>query len=723
MRWSHLLLATVGAAAFAPSLARADEAPDSSATVKEVVITAQRLDAARATIQPQTGASTYTIPSAAIQLLPGGDNVGLNTVVLQMPGVSQDSYGQLHVRDDHANIQFRFNGVILPEGLSFFGQVISPRIADQIQLVTGALPAEYGLRTAGVLNITTKSAFANGGQVGIYGGSHGEWEPSIQYGGSSGANSYFFSGSYLQDQLGIESVDGSNTPRHDRTTQLQGFGYFDHIIDQNSRVSFFVGLARQTFQIPDPIGLQPSAGFQFKGQTAFPSEHVNQNQREINNFAAVSYLYTNGDFSGQVSTYARYSSLRYTPDILGELLYNGFQQTARKETIALGFQMDGAFKLGTDHTIRAGFIFENDRSNSATTAQSFETDNNGVPLTDINGNNIAETIVDNGHANARTYSAYLQDEWKPIDAFVLNYGLRFDQLDSFREENQLSPRVNFVWKPFKGTTLHGGYSRYFTPPPFELVSNTTISKFVNTVAYPTVPLDTTPYSERENYFDFGAQQQIIKGLTVGADVYYRTSKHLIDEGQFGEAIILTPFNYHYGKIHGVEVTLAYDNGPFTSYFNGGYERALGKQIESSEYNFGTGCPSAPPFPDDPTCKLGYTQFHSIFLDHNETWTSSFGAAYRWRDTKFAIDGLYGSGLRATGASNIPNGVSVPTYMTFNLSVLQRIKFLPLGPFDARFDIVNLADKKYEIRDGTGVGVGAPQWGAGRGFFVGLTKLF
>ena len=68
-------------------------------------------------------------------------------------------------------------------------------------------------------------------------------------------------------------------------------------------------------------------------------------------------------------------------------------------------------------------------------------------------------------------------------------------------------------------------------------------------------------------------------------------------------------------------------------------------------------------------------------------------------------------------------MSLPTYTTFNLSLLQDIDNLPAGPFSVRFDIVNLFDKEYEIRDGGGVGVGAPSWGARRGFFAGVTKKF
>ncbi len=189
-----LLLATAGAAALCTSAMAAD-APGTDDTVSEVVVTAQRLDAARSAIEPALGATSYSLPQAFVTNLPGGANTQLNQVVLQAPGVAQDSFGQLHVRGDHGNIQYRLNNVILPEGLAVFGQTLSPRLASNIQLITGALPAQYGLRTAGIINITTKSGFKNEGEASIYGGSHGVITPSLEGGGSFGRSSAFGSSS------------------------------------------------------------------------------------------------------------------------------------------------------------------------------------------------------------------------------------------------------------------------------------------------------------------------------------------------------------------------------------------------------------------------------------------------------------------------------------------------------------------------------------------------
>ena len=134
--------------------------------LQEITVTAERLNEARAGIQTQTGASTYTIDAAAIAATPGGDNTLLNQVIMQAPDVAQDSFGQFHVRGEHNGLQYRLNGIILPEGISVFGQSLDPRLISSMSLITGALPAEYGLRTAGIIDLTTKSGLLQpGGSV------------------------------------------------------------------------------------------------------------------------------------------------------------------------------------------------------------------------------------------------------------------------------------------------------------------------------------------------------------------------------------------------------------------------------------------------------------------------------------------------------------------------------------------------------------------------------
>jgi outer membrane receptor protein involved in Fe transport len=722
-------LAAVGAwAAASVSTAQTAPAPAASpaspakpgASVSEIVVTAQRLNDARASIQPQIGASVYAITDQAIKQMPGGENVQLDQVILQAPGVAEDSYGQIHVRGEHNGLQYRLNGIILPEGLSVFGQALDPRLIQSIDLITGALPAEYGLRTAGIIDITTKSGVANGGSVTMYGGSRDEINPSVEYHGSSGSLNYFVSASYMRNDLGIESPDGSADPIHDKTSQLHAFAYVEDIISPNSRIAVIAGTSDERFQIPDVFGGEPTLGLSVgeptTAPTLYPSQDLNENQRENTQFASVSYLYDRGPFTAQVSLTGRYSTLTFIPDDVGDLLYNGIAQYARKSDTAGDFQVDAVYRASAAHTIRAGIFAAVDRADSDTASQVLQTNAAGAqvgapPFAPI-------TIIDDGGRTATTWSAYLQDEWKLLSTLTLNYGLRFDQFMAYRNENQLSPRVNLVWKPFGGTTFHAGYSRYFSPPPFELVGQETIDKFNGTTAaVPSGSLDTTPYSERANYYDVGVQQRVDHHLTVGLDLYDKDDKDLVDEGQFGAPIILTPFNYAVGHQYGVELTATYQQGPFSAYANFAAQRAEGKDIISSQFNFSA-------------ADLAYIQNNYIDLDHSASYTASAGVSYGlpfWRGTRLGADALYGSGLRADLAlpqgGDIPNGEVLPSYVQVNLTASHRFETAPGGPYVVRLDVINVADKLIELRNGSGVGVFEPQYGPRRAIFAGITKEF
>ena len=704
-----------------PALAEASDpaAADAPATPSQIVVTAHRLDSARESIKPSLGASTYSLSEQAIQNLPGSDNQPIQDIILQMPGVSQDQFGQFHVRDEHNGVQYRLNGVIIPESIAVFGQMLSPRLIQRMDLVTGTLPAQYGLRTAGILDITTKSGLKDSTTISLFGGSHETIEPSVQLSGSSGLTTWFVSGDFKHNDLGINNVNGNASAIHDRTNQVNAFGYIDRILGDADRIALTGGYANQHFQIPNPTGLvgaqigamgEPVA---VNGITAFPSTQLNESQLQTFGFAALSWLHSAGPFSSQVSLFGRVASLDYRPDDTGELLFDGIAQAATKREASFGLQLDSAYKLGDLHTLRFGGFFEQDRSHSYTQTAVFPTSGDvydptlGYQIGTISGPPVV--LPFDTDAGQRTYSVYVQDEWHLVQHVVLNYGARFDANEGPRNEHQVSPRVNLVWSPPGGFTGHAGFARYFSPAPFELVAGANLAQLAGTTVAPNVRQDDATYAQRESYWDAGFEQKLGGGVTLGLDGYYRTLTQMVDEGQFGAPIILSPFNYARGRIYGTELSVQYAHGGLTAYANIAWAKAQGTQIDSNQYNFSA---------ED----LAYIATHWIYVDHNQTWTGSAGAAYRWVDgalagSRLSVDMVTGSGLRESVGA-IPNGAALPYYTTFNLSVGHKIASAGL---DLHLDVVNLLDKVYEIRNGTGVGVGAPSFGPRRGIFVGFSK--
>src|SRR5881227_3084082 len=278
-----------------PTAAPSPSASPKTAEAERVTVTSQELDISREAIVPNLGATRYTIGPNRLDSQAQGENAPFNQTILRFPGVAQDSFSQLHVRGEHANLQYRIDDVLLPESIPGFGQELETRFADSVSLITGALPAQFGFRNTGVVDIHTKNgALFQQGEASLYVGSFDTIKESLEYGGVLEKLSLFVTESYLHDGIGIENPTRSSDPIHDDTDQYKVFGYLSYIFDPTSRLTLLFSCNHSDFQIPNTPGLTPA--FTLGTKSTFDSAKLDENQTEDSAYEILTYQKHVGDF-------------------------------------------------------------------------------------------------------------------------------------------------------------------------------------------------------------------------------------------------------------------------------------------------------------------------------------------------------------------------------------------------------------------------------------------
>ncbi|WP_431268447.1 TonB-dependent receptor [Dankookia sp. P2] len=683
-----------------PAAAQPAAEPAPEATLPDLVVEAQRAATARQGILARFGSRETTVDRETIEALPGGGAQPLNQVLLQTPGVVQDSFGEVHVRGEHRNLQYRLNGVALPEGLSGFGQVFDARAMRSVGVLTGALPAQSGFRTNAVIELETRSgALDPGGSIGVQGGSRGTIQPYANWAGFLGGWDVFATGTFLRSDQGIENPTSSFTAINGQTQQTRGLAYAARQLDDTTRLSVIAGTSLNRFRIPVTRGVEPeSTAF---GLSDYDSAALRARQWERSWYGTAALQKSWGDVDVQVAPFIRSSSIHYVPSVVGETVINGVASDVYRGSLAMGMQSDAAWRVAADHTLRAGFQFTGERARFRSATTVLPLDGAGSAIDD------PLTLTDRFGRTGWLYGGYVQDEWRLTEAVTLNLGLRWDQMAEYVTAGQLSPRANLVWRASETTTLHAGYARTFTPPASELVSSGTIAQSQGTTGAAPGTQNDPVRPERAHRFDAGVSQKLGENLTLGVDAYYKDVRDLLDFGQFGNALIFTPFNYRQGKIYGVEFSGNWRTERWLAYANLAVSRSAGRDITSAQFTF------------DPA-ELTYIAGKYVRTDHDQLLTGSAGAVWKgWEGGRLSASMLYGNGLR----KGFANSEKMAAYASFNFGVAQDFEGPDKGIWTARLDLINAFDTVYQLRDGSGIGVGAPQSGLRRTVLAGLSRAF
>ncbi len=241
--------------------------PESSAAVEETASTAE---STAVSLEPApdvtvlgarertTGTSESVLSRQTIASLPGGDTQPLAYALATQPGFVADTFGfGLHVRGADGGLLYVIDGIpLLAAPLGEWGAAmgfIPTRLVQNIRVLTGGFPAEFGSGLGAVVDITTRHAVGGpSGEAQAAYGSYGTTNYALNYAQEIGKLSLFAAGDFQNTKRGFDPP--SVTPiLHDSMTSGSGFLRLDYHLRETDHIELITTFNQSRFQIPiDP---------------------------------------------------------------------------------------------------------------------------------------------------------------------------------------------------------------------------------------------------------------------------------------------------------------------------------------------------------------------------------------------------------------------------------------------------------------------------------------
>lgn len=662
-------------------------------------------------IQYKSSSESYSVSRKDIETLPRGNNNDVYDVLLTVPSVAYGALKQTHIRQDHANQQFRIDGIPIPETVSgAFADIVPPRAWERADIILGGMEAQYGNKTALVLDITSKSGTKPGfGSVQVFGGSNETVNPSFEYGGTIGEKVRFYVlNSYVTTNRGIEPPTLGKTNNHNQSEKNNTYLRGDYQHDNRNNLSWIFLNSTAKYQIPTipNLAANPAVLALLPGFNPDASQSVNQFQKEDNQYSHLVWRHdVNASSFFSTGFYFRRGVADFQTDPLNALAYAddvNKAQTANQRRVAYsgGMRLDHTWVPDSRHLVKTGLQIDYSRANNTAQIFAFDT-TGGAPAGPV-------ITREASNQNIQTRQEFwVQDQWSPNDHWTFNLGVRGDAIQGFYNEGQVSPRVGATYKFNQANVFHAYYGRLFTPPNIEQVAFARLNT-QNTTAQPDNPSGFNPRAERSHYFEVGSYHAVTRFATLELTGYYKLSHFQSDAGQFGSTPLRNFFAFERGWQRGIDGALKVQfTDDLTGRGNVAWGQCKGYGLQSGQY------------------LLEQAEINDInsnggvFCDHSQLVTSSAVVSYRWRErTNITGQMLYGSGLRTAEAGAKTNSSHENSYTVYNASISHTI---PLPWHNQKmllaFDVLNVLDQKYFYNRGEGsIGLGIAHAGMPRSFF-------
>ncbi|MHB1845125.1 MAG: TonB-dependent receptor [Deltaproteobacteria bacterium] len=696
---SYLVRTT--APGYQPSLLAIDLGPTSAPLDVILATHASRyfveVHQARAPLPARNGTSTAVVSRQTLATLPGGDERPITDVLTTQPGFVYDSFGAVHARGNHADILYEVDGVPLPTSAAGqFATSIPTRLVENLVLITGGIPAEYGDQLSAVVDITTRHGSSQpAGEAQVEYGTYQLVQPAFDFSTDIGNASVFVGANFQSTDRGLDAPAVSPI-LHDQLLSGSAFARVDYLLGDRDRLELLANYLQNRYQIPidptvEPLSNGPPGavrGPDIYGNPppTFVPYDANPIESERDTFVSLSYTHT-------FSTTASLQIAPYVRDSYGDLLCDptgSLGATADpgstcadvlREIVHEGGVANLSWAAGPHQAWKAGLLVDEAQSHVGYD-EYFRND-----ASPFGGADPAQTLGGYDDTQILLAGAYLQDKLT-FGKLTIFPGMRLDlQSADFLHTGlpnalELGPSVRLgAAYAFTDELVAHAFAGYLWQPPSVLDAPIAARVLVPGLAGQPIPFDIQP--EKDWYGEVGLADRFFRSVTLSLTGWGKLSQDQLDDVTVGNTNLLANYNFARGRAVGTEAAANLVAGKQLSGFaNVSWEIAQGQGIASATYLF---------TPQQLADQSWQT------LDHVQTWTANVGFDLHDAKADNHLSGLfnYGSGLR-TGADNT---LTVPPHATVDVTLRHRFD-IQLHP-EVALDIQNLFDELYAYRIANG----------------------